>query len=502
MQNPVFCFIILSLGIYYLIGLFDYVLRGPQALHFIRQTDSLAFFMGYFQYGNSFFEPRVYEVTGQAGKAAAEFPIIYYLGSWIAKIVGPDPAILRILDLSVFSLGILALFRLSFGLLQRFTLAFCATWLGFASVVMMFYASGFVPDAPGLGLVLMFWYWIYRNSIRYKMIHWFWAVVCLTLAGLIKPTMLIYGLALPGVIVLFINRREFIGGQPMVKWLMAALACNAVAFGLTFWWVGYAHAYNEANGNSYFLSESRPIWDMTREEVHSTIQMMTEYWYPNYMYVNLWWFWILVGCLAVLGLFVTRGLFRGLFVPVFLGCLGVLLLFFRQFHDHDYYFIIFYPLFYFTLLSVLLQLRHHYPRIFRSPALALGLVVLLTMAFENADRGLDDRYAHTSGFSKAYLQLQGYDQVMDSLQISDSSAFGVVGGLTPNASFLAIQRPGYNVRDTSDGELNRIIGLHKYRHLSYILVLNGWDLPQNFRDQLSLSPVFDRDSIKCYRIRR
>ena len=76
-SNQIFvCFLI---ALYVILDFQTILFLQPQGIHFIRQTDCLSFVANYVNNGMHFFTPQVFNLHSADGKAACEFPVLYYL---------------------------------------------------------------------------------------------------------------------------------------------------------------------------------------------------------------------------------------------------------------------------------------------------------------------------------------------------------------------------------------------------------------------------------------
>jgi len=72
-------FVITIIAIFFFLEFEKVFFLGPRGIHFMRQTDSLSFVSQYFNEGFNFFNPKLFNLKNIEGRAACEFPIIYYL---------------------------------------------------------------------------------------------------------------------------------------------------------------------------------------------------------------------------------------------------------------------------------------------------------------------------------------------------------------------------------------------------------------------------------------
>ncbi len=127
-----FIFIAVFIGLFFLYGLNETMFYPPQSLHIWRQTNSLSLTQNYYQYNLPFFQPEMHNQfcdQGYSGKAAGEFPIIYYAVAQLWKVFGKHEWIFKLVHLLILFFGLFLLFQtLSRIIDNRF-------WAGFLSLL-------------------------------------------------------------------------------------------------------------------------------------------------------------------------------------------------------------------------------------------------------------------------------------------------------------------------------------------------------------------------------
>ena len=126
-KHPVILFCLLLGSLYFILYFHHILFLRPQGIHFIRQTDGLSFVSNYYKNGFHFFEPQVFNLQSTDGKAASEFPILYYLTALSYLLFGEHEFMLRLLTLSIVSFGFFFLFKLLILLLKDifYAIVFC-----------------------------------------------------------------------------------------------------------------------------------------------------------------------------------------------------------------------------------------------------------------------------------------------------------------------------------------------------------------------------------------
>lgn len=498
-QWPNLLFFTLLAGLLYYLGIFFYLPLEPRGIHFMRQTDSIAFMMGYFQFGNSFFEPRGYDLLGEGGKAASEFPIMYYIGAQLSKVFGPSMAIMRSLNLALAIAGIWSFFQILFSETRRFILAFLAAMLPFMGVVFFYYSINSLPDMSALGFSMIAWYFFYRFYRDFKKPYLYLATGAFALAALIKVTYLIHPVACFIGVFLFFPSADILGTWNRKQWLKACGVMMLFVSALALSWVYYAKSYNERYGNWYFLSNSRPIWHMSWQDIKEQFTFMRGYWGESYFHPRIWKVWGLIFVFNIYGSYRFRSFWNSLHWVILAGVIAYVLLFYRQFADHDYYFLLFYPYFALLLLAFLINIRELFPRRIHGILIIGILVFYMSIGLNQTKTLLEKRFTHNDIFAAPCLPLQGFYTTLDSLNIATDARFVILGDISINGAEYFIRRQGYSVHDTSEGQfiiMNNLRQKHRYQYALSIDSLSFGRFVEDWNMQL----LYKRDGIALYQI--
>ncbi len=140
---------------FYGMGIAEMADDGPHGIHFIRQTDGLAFSLHYWKFDAHFFEPGTLNVSTHNGKAACEFPIFYFITAKVFSIAGVDLSYLRLIHGLVAMLGVFALWGLSGFFTKVLGFRLLVVLSLFTSAVFNFYAFNFLPDMLAFSFALM-----------------------------------------------------------------------------------------------------------------------------------------------------------------------------------------------------------------------------------------------------------------------------------------------------------------------------------------------------------
>jgi hypothetical protein len=452
-RNYLFVLLLISL---YLIQDYQTILfLRPQGIHFIRQTDGLSFVANYFNNGFNFFQPQVFNLQSIDGKAACEFPVLYYFTALLYLIFGEHEFILRLLTLCIASAGFVYLFKLLYQLLQDFIYATAFSFLFISSTVLLYYTNNFLPDTSALGFTLVGWYFFFKyftGNNRHKSL--FTSFIFFSLASLLKVTYFINPVAAilsHFVYAIYKRRDKKVSGRNNILLLTVFIVSLTIVLG----WNLYVIYYNKFNHDSYFLIQSRPLWNMDSNQIAEVWKYMTDYWYSKYYYQST--FHIFVALVFAGTIFIKKSE-RMILIPSFIlaaGSICYFMLFYAQFKEHDYYFIGFIPAIIFLIINSFIALKNKFPEVVNHFIPKLLLLALCILSLNYAREKLIQRYKNTNDmYANIGMKLADTRKYIDSLGIPPTAKFVIVTDRTPNGGLYFINRRGWNVIDTSEAGLN------------------------------------------------
>lgn len=314
----------------------DLFFQPPHGIHFIRQSDSLAF-VEYYRLGlGDLIHPGVLDLNTAPdnGRTAGEFPILYWLAAMIPDVAGLHQPWIRVMHLGLLLLGLicfqLALSRICYS--NSFAAGVIAWLMG--SSVIAYYGCNYLPDPAALGFALLGWA-VVLPALASNRIGMPWVtVVAFSLSGMLKApaainliALFVTGLALRSLR----HQNEGSLKQLVLRFALGILPIVA--------WHTWAIRYNAENSASYFLTSSTPMWSMSGEERAATSHLVLNYWWSDYLHPTTWHLLplILVGIILL-----RRRTGSGLiiaFTASMLGTVSYIILFYQKFADHDYYFL-------------------------------------------------------------------------------------------------------------------------------------------------------------------
>ncbi len=444
--------------------------RSPSGIHFVRQTDSLAFADQYYFFDQAFFEPAVYNLSSEEGKAACEFPLLYYVTALLYRVLGYDDSILRVITFLLVVAGMLSFIRLGIALTGNRLLSFLSVGLVCGSCILYYYASNVLPDGAALGLTLLaLGIGLHPNVSRAGL----WLTYLLFLiACLIKITYLIYPAALAAYPLLRGTALDGISaGNRFVHFAgLGALGAAVVA------WTIYVHHYNGLYGDRYFLTTWAPAWNMSAAARQDVWLYLSDYWsgafYKPSSFVTLALSLPLVFCWF-------RKLLPGHATFILLACAGcaVLMVFFlEKFKDHDYYLLVTIPLAATSLLLLVgLIARKPNPRALRWMTVA-ALALLSYVGNRYAHQKLTNRLAvREDHFSTPVERLAGQGAVLQALGCLPAHTVAVVGDYTRNGSLFHLKRKGMTFSPERAKEAGRLLHT-SHERFDFVLVRDSLDI--------------------------
>ena len=342
----------------------------PSGVHLWRQADSASIAYNYALHGWQFWQPQLHQLfTSGDPHTVGEFPIWYYLASLFGAPERPPENALRSVHLFVFAVGLFALGRLTWRFTEDRWVALGLPLLVSTSPVVAYYAFNFLPNVPALGCALVGWWGGFSFLNTQQRWRLGLGMVAFLLAGLTKPTaavsliaiLLTWGTSLfPGKNKKRPARHLWIGGTLVLLGLLA--------------WNGYMAYYKALHHNTYFLAQTKPIWTAPWETITDTLSRIWHLWLPDYGHWSL--HLSVLSAVVFIGWRLRNKRYRLFLGWLFLGVGAIALLFFRQLHHHDYYYVDLYVLpvavLLFGLMAIPKRWRSHW--LFR--LLLVGLIVL------------------------------------------------------------------------------------------------------------------------------
>lgn len=435
LHNKYSSFFLFSLFTLFFYNFYSYLFIQPQGLHFIRQTDSLAFVDNYIQNGFNFFKTSNYNLTATDGNAVSEFPIFYYIYAIIIKTTSSGYYIIRFLNLSLIYFSLFYLYKTIFLLISRGLLSAFLTFLFYSSTVLIFYSFSFLPDINSIALCFIANYFVVDFLKNDNTLSIPKAGILLVLSTIIKPSFIIYLIAFY-TCVLIVKKFN-------LKFVLQII----IALIIVFAWVLYIKYYNNKYNQTYYLSTFKPIWNCTKLEINETFDFIMNYWFSKYYYQSTFHL-FLVTLLFSPYIFAQniKNILTKFCIFIIVGLMMYFLLFFKQFKDHDYYFIVFIP----GIAIVITFLLNHILKLFTNKAIntfiAIVVVSITLLSINYSNEKLKERFnKEIDNISLIGFKLRGADKFLDSVGIEKNKKFIVLGDESFSGGLFFIKRKGWCV---------------------------------------------------------
>ena len=436
----------------------------PQGSHIWRQADCVAMAQNYQQYNLSFFQPQIYNLQADYGKAAGEFPILYYIAAQFTDVAFA----LRFIHTLIFAAGIIGVYFVALFFLQRQFLTLIACWIFCSSPLIVFYGNNFLSDAPALSFAILGWAFLLYGYKKQNFILSVFAFSCFTIAGLLKASeVLNFGFA-------FLFHLKF--GRKNIKYFsLFILLLIPMA------WYGYARQYNVLHHDKYYFLSIAPIWKLSLYNIGLGAWRMLFAQSNNYF----WWPMRLLLLCSLYFVFkhhkkldaelrfmlYASGLFTILYV----------LIFYEKMILHEYYYIYFYIFILFTIISILKTYNFYYAENVFSHAFIFLLIFPNLIFCKNfiAKKLTDSQYNHT-------LATSSFQTYLSNNNVSNTAVVLSLPDDTPNKTLYLIKRKGYT-------EFNPYISLLEKHKINFILI--GDDA---LKKEVALQP-FLQDSLSYFK---
>ena len=337
--------LLLLVGLFFIYGLGIHFFDGILPIHEWRKTDSLSLTWNYAN-GATLLSPETNFISNAGNqKAAAEFPIVYFVVGKIWCIFGKYEWLAKLISFSTlfYALALFGKVVDHFYKNQRKTLIFIG--IIFSSPVLIYYSDTLLPNVFAFAFLLYASYFLYALLIEKRKNSWIYFTLFLTMAILIKVTVLIAVLTFCGAALFYYlfhernlfstNRRNF----------LMILGSFGVALLCTYFWYTYAIKYNEKYSSTLFSTTIRPIWEVDAQRRKEIWDLIWKYQF-DMLYHHI----ILIpSILFVLYLAIRKKISAFFIWAIIIGLLGLttyFILWFWVFDVHDYYLIeaLFFPL--------------------------------------------------------------------------------------------------------------------------------------------------------------
>lgn len=333
-------FIILFIGLCWYYSYNITFFQPPQSLHTWRQTNGLSITQMYYEYNTPFLEPEMHNQMsdgGRSGKAAAEFPIIYFTVAKIWQVFGKAEWMFRLFQLIILFSGIFLLFKILIPVLGNAVKAGFISMLIFTCPMFIFYGPNFLPDAPALAFTLIAWYFLFR-FVTAKRYYFLWiSAFFFFLAISLKVISATSFIAIGAWVIiepLFLKPDQRLFHFRLKHYLPFILSLL-----LVFSWYLYVDYYNDLHKGRYSIMGILPIWNLSAEKIRYIIEAIKNIYLREYFSPPLQFLTILVWIFMLSRIKKVHPFLGFLLITMPLSFVAVIVLYFEVLEGHDYYLI-------------------------------------------------------------------------------------------------------------------------------------------------------------------
>lgn len=454
--------------ILYFFSAFAYRNELPRGVHQWAQADRYAIAAKYVD-GQSFMHPASYSIISDNGEVGVEFPLIQFTSAKLARLFDGKkslPFIYRTLTFLLFYSGFFLLFYEIFRS-KSVTWFIAVHILFFSSPLLFYYSHNFSADAAAAGLALAAMGVSLRDARRFYLIS-----ILLFLAALIKTSSGIFLIAYSGSIFLM-DIKNFRTFNYWVRALFFILLVSIVG------WYDYVHVIerNKELWSTLFLSDTNALSSFA--ELREVLKGMWK-WRMEYLNAYQW-------IIVIIGFVYFFKMDKSKFINTFtslicLGLIAILILFGRQFINHDYYVLAtFIPLILFCSALGFYELIKNKGKI---ALFAVSLLVVLSFSEgsnQHFDRMSEDCVINDQAHHHYFEWLVDLQKETDKLIAADEKVF-VVYQIEPNLSLSYIDRMGivFNPEEMGREESNFYYWLE--RRQPHFVVCKQQFMPQFKQD--------------------
>ncbi|MBE9467356.1 MAG: glycosyltransferase family 39 protein [Bacteroidetes bacterium] len=445
---------------------YKYLNEFPSHIHAWAQSDRYALSLGFLENGLDFFKPQTFvynhqfphkwKVPSETTITAVDFPIHDYIPALLMKISGnTSPYLFRLYILLYSFIGLFFLFRLSFAITKDylksvFVIVFAAT-----SPVFVYYQGGFLPTIPSLANAIIGIYFYHRFINGSKNKNFWLSIFFLTLAALSRTTFAIPLVALLGVELIRLIRKETRVIPKLIPLGISFLSILSYLF---------YNGYLREKYGSIFLNHILPASNI--EQAKEIIKYVYDSWF--FQYFTKPHYFILIAVIVVSAYFIVikksqiqkAKIYLGILSIAYLfGCLIFAFLMLRQFPAHDYYFIdtFFLPIILFLIfvLSLFPVIEKRNYKIISIVILFVFSVILILQPIKSQKKRRETGY-----WDRTEITINNYRNsscFLDSINVPKDSKILVIDAVAPNIPFILMQRKGYAVMTTNQKNIEEAL---------------------------------------------
>ncbi|MCS7074055.1 MAG: glycosyltransferase family 39 protein, partial [Bacteroidia bacterium] len=452
-----------------------YINELPNYIHAWAQADRFALSLGFLRNGFDLFHPETFvlnhqfpgdwKIPGKDSITPIDFPIHHYLIALLMKLFQTrEPWVSRVYSLVWSIFGLLAYARLAFRWGNSAGQTLFLLGLAATSPVFVYYQASFLVTIPALatcllGIEFYFRFWETRQSV-----HFYLAIVWLTLAALTRVAFVIPLVAF-GALEILIAWQEKVFDYKRIcfSYFLTTVAIVGYAY--------YNHLLRLEHGSIFLFQVMPPQSISIAWEIFLTAW---KNWGTDFFSIPQYFLFVAIGFWGIRKIIGENQLT----IPEkirfwWLGIWGLGLIFFvgamlRQFRDHDYYFL---DSVYVWCLVFLAACFPFVPKAINQNQDIVSLTLVVPMIFcALQSQQLRHSAKEWERTPQIIHHFRDAEKLLDSLGVNPEAKLLIVDAGSPNLPLLLCNRRGYAILTTSR---ENILSALKWDY-DYLIFQNGW----------------------------
>jgi hypothetical protein len=452
----------------------DLLLLSPVGTHIWRQADSASFAWCYWQNGLSFFNPEIMNISYGNGKAVSEFPIIAYITALLYETFGFQHWYQKAIHVFIYFLGLCSLFIIASNRIRNIYTAYFLTIIFFAAPIMVFYGNNYIPDVVALSFCFVGIAAYFKSNNYSSVICTLISVIAFCLAGMLKPTYLIPMLSLCSALLTHALYSKEYSDIRKYRFLMPFIFVLII----TFIWILFVKVYNGNNEHVYFLTSIKPIWIKGSEMLSRmyVIKRTITQWANCHFHISTHLLFLV--SVAYIPSAFKKGdrLICMITIYLLIGCSLYYFLWFWQFLHHDYYTILIYSLYFFSIFNFIILIEKLYQSKIKKHHLFLVFTVFLILNINHTRNCITNRILNNNsefGWNED-LWHRDFIPYLHKMNITNKDIIISIPDKSPQVSLYMIGCRGYTEFTVGHYNIENIINFRE-RGAKYLFISGDYE---------------------------
>jgi hypothetical protein len=277
------------------------------------------------------------------------------------------------------------------------------------------------------------------------------------------------------------------------------LILSLSSFIIVFGWYYYAIWYNKINGDTYFLTHTAPIWELSRSTIYIIFDLISNYWKNDYYYPTTF---HTIYILIIFSFIFIKKANKLLFIfniILFLGTTSYFFLFFEKFRDHDYYALPFVPTLMLIILNSFIIIKKQFKNKNIKIVVLLYITALVILSTKYSIKRSTKRYHQPYEDNYIFNKFNGIKPKLDSLKISNNSTFVVVGDFSRNGSLYYMNKKGWTITNTNNISITELKQALKNKP-NYLIITEKKYLQNNTIKSIDKDFIFEYNKMNIYKL--